>query len=148
MPTLTQNDLWENGKKEDVINYYKATKDEANVSLSELSSLAPPPHLKDYYDAQIAYLTRLVALSDNILNTLAQDDSKNPDEATQMEKAYQLTLGAKVDNEAVEKTLLSEKLKLLNVKENLNKIAPIALRKNSIQANHRIQMRKSLFTCF
>lgn len=135
LPTLTDDQLWEKGDKQEIINYYESSKVEANVALSNLAKLSPAPHFQEYYQAQIAYLTLLVNLADNIINTLSVSDDKDKESATQIEKAYQLLVGAKRENESISKKLLEEKLKITDIKENLAKLAPIEIRKLSIQEN-------------
>lgn len=134
-PTLTNEKLWEKGDKVEIINYYQSTKEEANVALTNMAKLSPPSHFQEYYGAQMAYLTLLVNLADNIINTLSISDARDPDSATQIEKAYQLLVGAKRENEGISKKLLEEKLKIADIKENLAKLAPIEIRKFSIQEN-------------
>lgn len=138
LPVLSNDELWEKGKKEDILAYYENAKNDASASLGSLSRLSPPPHFEEYYKSQIAYLTLLVNLSDNIINTLSVSDDQDKDTATQIEKAYQLLVGAKRENEIIAQKLLGEKLKLVDVGENLNKLAPIEIRKNSIDENLKL----------
>lgn len=135
LPILTNEKLWEKSNKVEIINYYQSTKEEANVALTNMAKLSPPPHFQEYYGAQMAYLTLLVNLADNIINTLSISDGTDPDSATQIEKAYQLLVGAKRENESISKKLLEEKLKISDVKENLARLAQIEIRKISIQEN-------------
>lgn len=135
IPTLTQDELWEQKDQQKIIDYYQSTKEEADIALDDLAALSVPPHFEQYYNAQVAYLTLLVNLSDNIINTLSVQNDSDIEAATQMEKAYQLLVGAKRDNETASKKLLEEKLKLVDLGQNLNKIAPIEIRKNSIEQN-------------
>ncbi|MBI3282887.1 hypothetical protein HYZ70_02315 [Candidatus Curtissbacteria bacterium] len=135
LPSLVESGLWETGSKEQILDYYNSAKEETNTALSELAKLSPPDHLIEYYDSQIAYLTILVNLSDNIINTLSLSDDKDEDSATQIEKAYQLLVGAQRENEALSKKLLEEKLKIVDVRKNLNKLSAIKIRENSIWEN-------------
>ena len=133
LPVLTRDELWEKADKKQILNYYKDTKEQTNESLAALSKLSPPPRFKGYYDAQIAYMTILVNLSDNIINTLSVSDDPDIDSATQIEKSYQLLVGAKRENEVLSQQLLQEKLKVVDIGGNLDKLAPIEIRKNSIK---------------
>lgn len=133
LPHLTEDLLWQKQDKVEITNYYKNVKDEANISLAALSKLSPAPILSDYYKAQIDYLALLVKLSDDIINTLSQPDDKNQDNAAQIEKAYQLLTNAKNENLKNEQNILAQKLKLVDVQHNLNRLAPIELQGNAIQ---------------
>lgn len=135
LPQLTEDNLWEISSKEKILDYYKNIKDQANTTLRELAKLSPPPDFKPYYDSQIAYLTILVTLSDNIINTLSVADDKDSESATQIEKAYQLLVGARRENEPRSKKILEEKLKIVALPENLNKLSAVEIRKNSIMEN-------------
>lgn len=133
LPTLTDDYLWQKQDKAEITNYYQSAKDEANTSLAALSKLSPSPKLQDYYKAQINYLTLLVKLSDDIINTLSISDDKNLDNATQIEKAYQHLTNAKKENLKNDQDLLMQKLKLVDVEDNLNKLTPLELQGNAIQ---------------
>lgn len=133
LPTLTDDKLWDKPDKKTIIDYYKSAKTEASVALENLSKLSPPEHFQPYYQAQVDYLSRLAKLSDNIINTLSVSDDPNKDVATQIEKAYQLLVGAKRENELTQKKLLDEKLKLVDIGQNLQKLSPIELQKNTLQ---------------
>lgn len=132
LPRLTEDDLWELPSKKKILDYYEATKDEADIALRELAKLSPPSQFKYYYETQIAYLTTLVNLSDNIINTISVSDDKDSESATQIEKAYQLLIGARRENEKLSQKLLEEKLKIVALPENLHKLSAIEIRKNSI----------------
>ena len=135
LPKLTDDQLWERADKEEIIAYYKSQKDEANTALANLAKLTPASHFQNYYDAQIAYLALLVNLSDNIINTLSVADEQDLERATQIEKSYQLLVRAKRENETIEKKLLQEKLNIVDIEENLNKLAPIEMSANSLVGN-------------
>lgn len=135
LPALTDDKLWDNPDKKAIISYYQAQKDDANIALTNLAQLSPPPHFQEYYAAQIEYLTRLVVLSDNIINTLSVSDSNNVEDATQIEIAYQYLTIARRENELVSQKLLQEKLKLVDVGENLNKMAQVELQKDYLHQN-------------
>ncbi|HSX19438.1 MAG TPA: hypothetical protein VLE91_04915 [Candidatus Saccharimonadales bacterium] len=142
-PTLTDESLWESPDKKKIIDYYGQTKVDANAALGQLATLSPPAHFQQYYEAQIEYLSRLVTLSDNIINTLAVADDPNRDVATQIEKAYQYLTIAKKENETTAKRLFSERLKLVDIQENLNKLAPVQLQKNSTAANLKLEIEQT-----
>lgn len=133
LPILTDDQLWQKQDKVEITNYYKNVKEEANKSLADLSKLSPSHGLEDYYKAQIDYLTLLVKLSDDVINTLSLTDDKNQDNATQIEKAYQLLTNAKKENLKNQQDLLGQKLKLVDVEDNLNKLTPIEMQGNAIQ---------------
>lgn len=135
LPQLSEDNLWEISSKEKILDYYKNTKDEANTALRELAKLSPPSDFKPYYDSQIAYLTILITLSDNIINTLSVADDKDSESATQIEKAYQLLVGARRENEPRSKKILEEKLKIVALPENLNRLSAVEIHKNSIMEN-------------
>jgi hypothetical protein len=135
LPALSDENIWESGNELQITQYYSRAKEDADIALKNYSRLSPPPHFQSYYDAQVTYLTILVNLSDNIINTLSVGNDQNLDSATQIEKAYQLFVGAERESETVSRTLLAEKLKLVDIKENLNKLAPIELKGNSLEEN-------------
>jgi len=130
---ITNEFLWRGGNKEDIINYYKNTKLQANATLENLSKLDVPDDFRNYYNLQISYLELIVKISDNVIGILNQEDEKNPDNATQIEKAYQLVIGARRQNETLTTQLLAERLKLVNLKQNFAKFATIKISQKSVE---------------
>ncbi|MDP2632632.1 MAG: hypothetical protein Q8P25_02830 [Candidatus Curtissbacteria bacterium] len=130
LPILTDETIWKQNNKDAIINYYSNVKLQADETLKSLSKLTPPEVYKSYFDTQTAYLILFVNVSDKIINILAQKDSLNPDEATQIEKAYQQLIHAKGDNEKISETLLLEKKKIFDLARNQQKFARIKAQQN------------------
>ena len=125
LPILTDETIWKQNNKDAIVNYYKEVKLQADETLKSLSKLTPPEVYKSYFNTQSAYLTLLVNVSDKITNTLAQKDSQNPEDATQVEKAYQQLILAKKENEKLADTLLVEKKKIFDIARNQEKFSKI-----------------------
>ncbi|OGD87762.1 hypothetical protein A3D81_02030 [Candidatus Curtissbacteria bacterium RIFCSPHIGHO2_02_FULL_40_17] len=133
LPVLTNQKLWTNGNKDEIINYYEKNKSLANVSFTNLSKTSPAAKFKPFYDAQIAYFEVVVKVSDNIISTLKQNDTVDKDAATQLEKAYQILIGAQRENEKYADKLTEEKLKIFDLKKNLQDFSPVSLPQNSLR---------------
>lgn len=138
VPSLSQDDLWERANVEEILNYYKSTKEEANTTLTVLSKLTSNEKFKQYSQAQIDYMSVLVNLSDNIINTLSVADDKDAQAATQIEKSYQFLVGAKRENESLWQKLLTSKLQVFDIGQNLNKLAGVQISENSTRENFNI----------
>ena len=134
LPNLTQEGLWEGQKKEEIINFYQNSKEEADTALADLAKIKDSDDFLAYYQLQITYLERLVNLADNIINTMSQADLPETQEATQIEKSYQLLVGAERENEETAQKILAEKLRLFDAKKNLAKFAPLTIAQNSIKS--------------
>lgn len=132
LPTLSKDGLWESQDTDEIIRFYKETKNKANITLANLAKLTPPADFDNYYQAQIAYLELLVKVSDSIINTLSvrQEDQ----EITPLEKAYQILVSATRENEALSAKIATEKLRLFDTKKNLDRFAQITISQNSISA--------------
>ena len=135
LPVLTDETIWKENNKDEIINYYKDVKTQTDESLKSLSKLTPPELYKSYFDTQITYVTLLVNVSDKILNILSQKDSTNPEEPTQLEKAYQQLIIAKKENEKLANTLLAEKTKIFDITRNLQKFEKIKTQQNLLLTN-------------
>lgn len=133
LPVLTNQKLWTNSNKDEITNYYEKNKTLANTTLANLSKISPPAKFKPFYDAQMAYFEVVVKVSDNVISTLKQTDSPDPDAATQMEKAYQILIGAQRENEKYADTLTEEKLKIFDIKKNLQEFSAVSLTQNSLR---------------
>lgn len=133
LPTLSDETLWRLKNEEQIKNYYQSKKSEIDWALASLARLSIPESFKPYYDAQIAYLIRLADLSDQIIRLLSEENDKNPDNALQIEKAYQILTAAKKENEQTSEKLLTERLYAFNLKRNLNIYAAVRLNQNSIE---------------
>ena len=101
---------------------------------NNLSKLKVPPNFKEYYDTQIAFLELIIKVSSNVTGILAQEDEQNIESATQLEKAYQVVIGAKRQNKELFDKLLSERFELADLKLNLAKFGPINIVQNSLSA--------------
>lgn len=132
-PQLTKDELWKEKNNDDVKKYYEKTKNEAEETINKLETITPPQNFKEYQQTQLKYLALVKNVSDNILKILEGRDETNPDNATQLEKAYQLLIGAKRENEEISKNLLGQRLKLFSLKDNLEKFAATKILENSIK---------------
>lgn len=132
LPILANESLWKEGGEQEILAYYQNTQIEAQNTLSRLESITPPEEFKDYYDLQIEYLNLLLGISDKITKTLSNENPQE-DSITNIEIAYQILTNAKNENEESSDKLAQEKLRLLDLKENLNKFADLEIQKNSIK---------------
>lgn len=132
LPVLSDESLWKLGQAKQIQGYYDAKKLEANTALTSLAKLTVPENFKVYYDNQIAYLTLFVETGSKISALLAEQDDKNPETATQVEKAYQLLNAAKKNLEPIAQKLLVERLKVYDQKRSLERSAQINLMASSI----------------
>jgi len=133
LPVLSENTLWQDGKNEEITAYYQSLKSDANEALARLSRLDPPDEFTSHVKAQTAYLELLVKTADAITNILSQKDDQNGENPTQVEKAYQVLSEANKENAALPEKLLSQKLKLFSVKENLEKFAAVKIHQGSLE---------------
>lgn len=140
LPVLTQEELWEKGENQEILDYYLKTKDQATLILNSLYELDNNFQFTDYIDAQIAYLTLVIRLSANIIDTLNLPDEDNFDAPTQKEKAYQTLIGAKRENEILAAKILSERLKIVDLERNLENFAPVKLKENSLENQFELTM--------
>lgn len=133
IPTLSDETIWAENDAEKIKKYYQGKKEEINKSFDSLSKLAVPPKFKGYYDNQIIYLTTLATLSDKIATKLSEAGDKNPENATQVEIAYQALNSAKKETEVLDKKLLEEKLKSFDLKRNYDIYAAVKIKENSLE---------------
>lgn len=134
LPIFTNEALWQNANQNEIISYYQKIKVEADSTLENLSSLTVPREYRPYYDAQIAYLSQIVLVSDNIIKALEEKGEENSQNPTQLEKAYQILIGAKLENESFSEKFLQERLKIIDLKQNLSKLAPVRIQQNSLKS--------------
>jgi hypothetical protein len=132
LPVLADEAMWASRDIKQIKTYYENKKLEANSSLTALAKLTVPPEFKPYYDAQIAYLTLFVETGGKVVDILNQEDDKDPDLATQLEKAYQVLNGAKSQNDQIAQTLLSSRLKVYDQKRNFERFAQLNSNANSL----------------
>lgn len=133
LPVLTTQNLWKDANKDEIIKYYENIKSLANTTLAKLSKISTPEKFKPYYEAQIAYLSVAVQVSDNVISTLNQDDGQDKNAASQLEKAYQLLVGAQRENEKNAQKLTEQKLKIFSLKKNLEEASSVNLKKDAIK---------------
>src|SRR3990167_2377090 len=125
LPVLADEAMWASLDTKQIKSYYENKKLEANTSLTALAKLTVPPEFKPYYDAQIAYLTLFVETGGKVVDILNLPDDKDPEAATQLEKAYQVLNSAKSQNEPIAQTLLAQRLKVFDQKRNYERFAQI-----------------------
>lgn len=135
LPTLINDALWEIAESDDIINYYQDIKLKADSALADLARLTVPLKFESFYQTQIAYLEHTTFVSDSIINTLKESESADPETATRKEKAYQLLNTQRSINEELSQKILGEKLKLVDLRENLERLAVVSLKQNSLQGN-------------
>ena len=70
-----------------------------------------------------------------MLDLLSQSDDQNTENATQIEKAYQVVVGAHRENEKLSEKLLNTRLDLVSAKQNLETFASVKIRQNSLTSN-------------
>lgn len=134
LPALTQQALWDSATKEAITSYYQETKAQAIETQNKLLSFNPPPAYFDYYHDQINYFNELVKVADNIINILVGEDDPDPDAATQIEKAYQILVGATRQNEALSQKLKEAHQRLVSLSETHNKLAATKLNQISLES--------------
>ena len=133
LASISDESLWKEGREDQIKNYYQNTKSDVNKALDNFSKLNVPEDFKAYYDAQVSYLELLANVSTNILSTLSSDKPRSPDSATRLEEAYQILIGAKRENDVLSQELLLENEKLTALKGNLNYLAAVNLKQNSLE---------------
>lgn len=133
LPSLTDESLWALKNEQQIKNFYLNKKEELNISLASFARLNTPQSFKTYYDLQMEYLTGLAQLSDSIVNILSQKDDTNPDNALQIEKAYQILSAAKIPNDQLAEKLLTERTKVFDLKNNFQLYAPVRISQNSLE---------------
>lgn len=134
LPTLSRDNLWESQDGQEIIKFYQEAKDKANYTLANLAKLQVPFDFGDYYQTQISYLELLVKVADSIINTLSIQEETSQETASQVEKAYQILIGANKENEALSQKILTEKLRLFDTGKNLDRFAKVNISQNSIEA--------------
>ena len=134
LPTLSNESLWQKGQKGEIKSYYENIQKEAANTFAKLSKLSVPDGFADYLENQIIYLQLVQTTSANIISTLSQEESTDPQRATQLEIAYQQFANAKRENEALFEKVLQEKLKLTSLKKNFDKFAYVRIKQNSLEA--------------
>lgn len=134
LPVLTYENLWQDGKKDEIISYYDKTKTFADDTLANLAKLSVPEKFRPFYEAQIGYLELVAKVAVNIISTLKESENTYQDSVTQLEKAYQILVGAERDNEKYSQKLTDEKLKIFDLKKNLEKFSRVKLAQTSLEA--------------
>jgi len=132
LPVLSDEAMWASRDTKQIKTYYETKKLEANISLAALAKLSVPTEFRFYYNAQIAHLTLFVETGGKVVDILIQPDDKDPETATQLEKAYQVLNDAKAQNEQIAQTLLTERLKVFDQKRNYDRFAQINIMANSL----------------
>ena len=132
LPKLSEENLWTSGKNEEIIAYYQKIKDDADTTLGNLSQLSLPDDYKNDIKTQLDYLELLVNTSTKIIEILSQENNPDVEEATQLEKAYQVLIGAKRANENNSQKLLDFRLNFLTGDNSLAKFANLKVRQNSL----------------
>lgn len=133
LPKLTQEGLWEQKDKEKVKDYYEMLAQEVQKTQTKIVLLSPPNNYQSFFKQQIEYLKTVENLSQNIITILSQDDSKDPEEATQSEKAYQLMQLARSESEELSKSLITERFGAYEKQDNLAKFSKAKLLENTIE---------------
>lgn len=133
IPTLSIESIWQEGKNQEIIEYYKKIKEDAQKALSALYLLSAPDNSQEYFKTQIAYFELLVKTADSIAAILSEAPDTNLENATQIEKAYQFLGSARRENEVISQKLLSQRLKLFSKDENLEKLRSVTVRQKAIE---------------
>lgn len=145
LASISDESLWKEGREESIKDYYQNTKSDVNKALDNLSKLNVPEDFKAYYDAQISYLELLANVSTNILSILSSEKPRSPDSATRLEEAYQILTGAKREKDALSQKLLLENEKLTALKGNINYLAPVSLKQNSLEERLSDAVSENIF---
>ena len=152
LPVLTNDSLWQLQDPQRVMSYYENTKKQADITLAGLAKITIPQKFKTFSDLYISYLERVVAVADNIIVVLREPESEEGEEANQLERAYQILVGATRENEEFSQKIASERLKLFDAKENLERFAAVNLAKNSLAEKigdiQTMQAQPSLYRFF
>jgi len=133
LPKFSDETIWNLGKKEEIIAYYQKIKEDADKTLANLASLDAPADYKEDLKNQITYIGLLVKTSTDIIQTLSQKDEPDTEKATQLEKAYQILVGAKKESENISQKLLEFRLNFLKGEKNLSKFDTLKISQNSLQ---------------
>lgn len=133
IPSFSDESIWKEKNNDKIVEYYEKTKTESEYAQKQLQTITPPQEYQKYYGLQQVYLQEIKLTSENILATLKDPEDANRDNASQLEKAYQILQGAKFKNEKLTADLLVEKLKLFQTKTNLEKLADVRLKEASIK---------------
>jgi hypothetical protein len=134
LPVLSSDSVWGSDDKTKIKDYYEGKKIKAQDALASLANLSIEADFKDYYNTELAYLELFVKVSTDITNTLNSNPQTKPNLATDIERAYQQLINAQKENSTISSNLLSEKRRLLELKENLNKFAAVRYQANSLEA--------------
>ena len=132
---LSDESLWQTGKNEEILAYYQDIKTETDNALRRMFNLTPPADFQEQFNTQIAYLELLVKTANNIISLFSQKDDLDVENATQLEKAYQVLIGARRENEALAGKLLSSRSDLFSPEVNLVKFGPIRVHQSTLNAN-------------
>ena len=132
---LSGEELWKTGKNEEIIAYFEGIKTEANDSLRKLSELEPPEDFKEQLKTQVSYMELLVRMADNIISLLSQPEDSNTENATQIEKAYQVLIGARRENETFKEKLVNARSQLFSPEGNLLQFGPLRIEENSLTSD-------------
>lgn len=132
LPVLSDEAMWAAQGSKQIKAYYETRNIEANTALASLAKLTVPDSFRSYYDNQIAYLTLFVETGSKIIDTLEKQDDQNTENATQIEKAYQILNAAKAKNQQISQNLLTQRLKVYDPKRNLETFAQMNLMAGSI----------------
>lgn len=135
LQVLSDEALWQTGKNEEIIAYFENIKTEANDSLRKLSELEPPEDFKGQFQTQVSYMELLVKMADNIISILSQQEDLNVENATQLEKAYQVLIGARRENEIFREELISARSELFSPEGNLLQFGPLRIDENTLTSD-------------
>lgn len=132
LSTLSNESLWQTGKNDEIIAYYENIKKETDETLNKIFHLSPPEDFQEQFKTQVAYLELLVKTANNVLDLLSQSDDPNTENATQLEKAYQVVVGARRENEQLSEKLLNARFDLVSTKQNLERFSSVKIYQNSL----------------
>ena len=77
----------------------------------------------------------LVRMADNIISLLSQPEDSNTENATQIEKAYQVLIGARRENETFKEKLVNARSQLFSPEGNLLQFGPLRLDENVLTSD-------------
>ena len=135
LQVLSDEAMWQTGKNVEIIAYFENIKTEANDSLRKLSELEPPEDFKGQFQTQVSYMELLVKMADNIISLLSAQEDSNVENATQLEKAYQVLIGARRENEIFREELISARSELFSPEGNLQQFGPLRIDENALTSD-------------
>ena len=117
---IIKSDVWQKANKDEIINYYKDLKNQAVLTLGELSKIKASDKFLNYYNLEKSYFEFIGATADQVINALQKDEivALGKDDPNQIERAYQTAFSAQANINNVTKQIIDERNRLLPLQVN------------------------------